>query len=68
MGEWLTSVTSYLVDLAESSDAHVQLYNGNGIAITWDHGRFWQHIWDNGDSYPQAFYVKVNTLKRAFRP
>ena len=50
------SVTSYLVDFAESSDAHVQLYNGNGIAITWDHGRFWQHIWDNGDSYPQAFY------------
>ena len=50
------SVTSNLVGFAESSGAQVHLYNGNGLAITWDHGRFWQHIWDNGGSCPQAFY------------
>lgn len=57
------SVTSDLVDFAESSEAHVQLYNGNGLAITWDRGRFWQHIWDSGGSYPQAFYGESEYLE-----
>ena len=49
------SVTSDLVDFAESSEAHVQPYNGNGLAITWDRSRFWQHIWDSGGNCPQDY-------------
>lgn len=58
------SVTSDLVDFAESSDAQVHLYNGNGLAITWDRGRFWQHIWDSGGSCPQAFYGESEYAER----
>ena len=58
------SVTSDLVDFAESSGAHVQLYNGNGLAITWDRGRFWQHIWDTKNARrPQAFYGESEYLE-----
>ena len=55
--------TSDLVDFAESSEAHVQPYNGNGLAITWDRGRFWQHIWDSGGNCPQAFYGESEYLE-----
>ena len=50
------SVTSTLVDFAKSSGAQVQLYRTSGIAITWDNGRNWQHIWDQNGTPPQAFY------------
>lgn len=50
------SVTSSLVDFAESAGAQVELYNGNGLAFTWDHGRSWQHVWDRQGAHPQAFY------------
>ena len=51
------SVTADLVDFARTSGAISSVYKGDGIALTWDSGRSWQHIWDTKDSRrPQAFY------------
>lgn len=50
------SVTSDLVDFAKDAGAQVHVYNGDGIAVTWDCGRNWQHMWDRRGARPQAFY------------
>ena len=54
------SVTADLVDFARTSGAISSVYKGDGIALTWDSGRSWQHIWDTKDSRrPQAFYGEI---------
>ena len=51
------SVTEDLINFARESGALSSVYNGDGVAITWDSGRSWQHIWDTKNSRrPQAFY------------
>ena len=58
------SVTADLIDFARDSGAISSVYNGNGIALTWDAGRSWQHIWDTKNSRrPQAFYGESEYLE-----
>lgn len=58
------SVTADLIDFARDSGAICSVYRGNGIALTWDGGRSWQHIWDTADSRrPQAFYGESEYLE-----
>ena len=58
------SVTADLVDFARTSGAISSVYKGDGIALTWDSGRSWQHIWDTKDSRrPQAFYGESEYLE-----
>ena len=58
------SVTADLIDFAHDSGAICSVYRGNGIALTWDGGRSWQHIWDTeGSRRPQAFYGESEYLE-----
>ena len=58
------SVTVDLVDFARTSGAISSVYKGDGIALTWDSGRSWQHIWDTKNSRrPQAFYGESEYLE-----
>lgn len=58
------SVTADLIDFARDSGAISSVYNGNGIALTWDAGRSWQHVWDTKNSpRPQAFYGESEYLE-----
>ena len=58
------SVTEDLIDFARESGAIPSVYNGGGIALTWDAGRSWQHIWDTKNARrPQAFYGESEYLE-----
>ena len=58
------SVTADLIDFACDSGAISSVYNSNGIALTWDSGRSWQHVWDTKNSpHPQAFYGESEYLE-----
>lgn len=57
------SVTAELVDFAESAGAQVRIWYRSGIALTWDCGRNWHHIWDNQGEHPQAFYGETEYLE-----
>ena len=58
------SVTEDLIDFARESGAIPSVYNGGGVALTWDAGRSWQHIWDTKNSRrPQAFYGESEYLE-----
>ena len=58
------SVTEDLIDFARESGAIPSVYNDGGVALTWDAGRSWQHIWDTKNSRrPQAFYGESEYLE-----
>ena len=58
------SVTEDLIDFARESGAISSVYNGGGVALTWDAGRSWQHIWDTKNARrPQAFYGESEYLE-----
>ena len=58
------SVTEDLIDFARESGAIPSVYNGGGVALTWDAGRSWQHIWDTKNARrPQAFYGESEYLE-----
>lgn len=45
-----------LMDFAMRSGAQVRLRDGDGLALTWDCGRSWRHVWQTHGSHPQSFY------------
>lgn len=57
------SVTSDLISFAESAGAQVHIWRGNGVAVTWDCGRNWQHIWDKSGARPQALYGETEYME-----
>ena len=45
-----------LMDFAMSAGAQVHLREGDGLALTWDCGRSWRHVWKTYGSEVQSFY------------
>ena len=45
-----------LMDFAMRSGAQVRLRDGDGLALTWDCGRSWRHVWQTHGSHPQSFF------------
>ena len=45
-----------LMDFAMSAGAQVHLREGDGLALTWDCGRSWRHVWKTHGSDAQSFY------------
>ena len=45
-----------LMDFAMRAGAQVRLREGDGLALTWDCGRSWRHVWKAHGSDAQSFY------------